>query len=975
MALCKDTEIKKVGCKIEDLTANPPVLLTNFVPDVNGVTHHNPLFCAENKPPQDLPIVQPNRTATFKNRKIVANDLVNETLKDGFRDISAFLWNVRNTINGEELYHVWTQGLNDDNLLNTRRLYNIIIHDDQSDNNSNLFGARKASIAVVGQLIQGSQTLSNGQRTTVFAPPGVDVDPQTGFELFSSFDQKMKDAIKTNRNYQDVVFSTLIPFDEEDIERFTIFDNNRYKATWDFNYNFLVQPYEDIIADPNIPVQHLPNLYVWFSELFNRQGETYTREFSVQRFYDLINLGGAITIKQTKENKEYPKSIVPRRTRAIKAFQSFDVTSTEEFRYFEEWGRKYQYVEQDAAQQLLKQFGGTIVTSEDLTLMNTINGRREFFPMLTSMTFPTQDAIFRGSDFRIQKPFLAALTTARLDDSLLLYVLQNIPQFDSPLINLTIEDVEKQELTVNQDIQDLIGENSSQNLILNFNRGNFNRLSYVDTFKEQDSVSLKKSRDFSSNAKIITSTNQRRVWNISKWIELFNSFEQGSEKLEKSNALQIFDTKEPDIATFLGSHPLELKKYDAKSFKFFKTLMFLIFSSKIKNMLKATKDNGQFRTVDDMFSFGKECHSEQIFFRVSKRRMSDNAILQNFYFPNSMTKDVLTWLDSQVKYGVDYKYEVFSYNLVLGTEYNYTNLVTTANKGVVFGPGNTSGINNSGPIPQYAPGSPLALFDIEYHPQFILIEQPYFEFMGKVLDNPPVPPELDFVPFIDVDDRIQINLRSNIGEILAKPIVFSDDEQDFVDQLIQLDGKIKFKNDDPVSEFEVFRLEGQKPKALTDFIGNSFVVKSNRSAPAASFMERIRTNVKYYYIFRSIDSHGHKSNPTPIYEIELVDDGGFIYLETNIISIEEVNNKESTKSFNRYMKIIPSILQSSIDLERSSGFKDAMGNIAASAKDVFPKVGLQDEDILDKRFKIRLTSKKSGKKIDINFKVQHKHDN
>lgn len=971
MSLCKEnTTIKVEGCKIEDPTANPPILLTNFQPDINGVTHHNPLFCQEKKPPIDEGLEEPSRIASFKNRKVVLNNISNGNIEDGFRKISSFLWNVRNTINGDELYHVWTQANSDDKLLDNRKLYNVIITDDQINKNSNLFGSRKASVGVIGQLIQGSQTLSNGSITTSFAPLGVNVDPLTGFESFESFRNKMREEIKTGVNYQDIVFSTMIPFDQEDVEELTVLDSNRYKSVWNFNYNFYAGLYEAFAANEDIPEQILPNLQVWFSELLNRQGESFVRELSVQRFFDFINLNGAIFTEQKKANLVFPKLFSNIRVNN----RSFDVTSTEEYRYFEEWSRRYNFLLPESFEKISKYFLTTMASSTDLDLIDRINQRNNFFPMNVYTSFPTQNAVFRGSSFAIQRPFLEALTEATLDDSLLIYIIRNTPQLGlmPTVVESSLE--QQQQGEINDEIKNLVGEEIEKTFILDRRRSNFDRLSYTSDFKEQNYTSLKKERGSLATSKIKTETNERRVWDVSKWIELFNSFEFGSETLEKNNALQIFETKELDVASFLGSHPLTLRNYNPQSFQFFKNLMLLVFSSKIKNMLKCTADGGLFRTVHDMFSFGRECHSEQLFFRICKKRASDNVILQNFYFPNSTKKDILEWYDSQVKYGEEYSYEVYSYNLVLSTEYNYSNLNIISNKNVTIpGQSNASGINDNGPVAQFSPGAPVAVFDIEYHPTFVLVEEPYFEFTGRVLDSPPVPPEFDFVPFVNVDDRIQINLRSNTGQIVAKPISLSIEEEEYYNQISDRDGNVLFKNDDPITSFEVYRLESV-PLRIEDFENNSFVVNSKNNAPAASFMENISTNIKYYYMFRSIDRHGHKSYPSPIYEVELVDDGGFIYLETKIIDINDISDKFLTKDFVKYLKIEPSILQTSIDLENSFGFKGADGQIAQSATDVYPKIGLQNETVFDKNYKIRITSKKSGKKIDINFKINHKHD-
>ena len=54
------------------------------------------------------------------------------------------------------------------------------------------------------------------------------------------------------------------------------------------------------------------------------------------------------------------------------------------------------------------------------------------------------------------------------------------------------------------------------------------------------------------------------------------------------------------------------------------------------------------------------------------------------------------------------------------------------------------------------------------------------------------------------------------------------------------------------------------------------------------FEESVLPNTKYYYTFRSVDVHGHMSNPTPIYQVELIDADGAIY---PLVNIYEMNSE------------------------------------------------------------------------------------
>ena len=140
---------------------------------------------------------------------------------------------------------------------------------------------------------------------------------------------------------------------------------------------------------------------------------------------------------------------------------------------------------------------------------------------------------------------------------------------------------------------------------------------------------------------------------------------------------------------------------------------------------------------------------------------------------------------------------------------------------------------------------------------------------------------------------------------------------------------------------------------------------SSDVATSVSFVDNISPNTKYYYTFRSIDVHGNRSNPTDIYVIELVELEGMIFFNQSIYEFgsKEYNNVKTEKTFKRYFQINPNLIQSLIDYEKT--FPDNDTSSALKATSV--SVGRADTSVWDKRFKLRITSKNSGKKFDINF--------
>ena len=173
-----------------------------------------------------------------------------------------------------------------------------------------------------------------------------------------------------------------------------------------------------------------------------------------------------------------------------------------------------------------------------------------------------------------------------------------------------------------------------------------------------------------------------------------------------------------------------------------------------------------------------------------------------------------------------------------------------------------------------------------------------------------------------------------------------------------------------VANFQVFRLEHNK---IFDALGsgepkprptsyNDFVLHPNEdfaileTGGSAAFDDSIEPNKKYYYTFRTVDNHGHISNPTPVYEVELIDEKGAVKPIIKTISMEAGENKAPLKEFQKYLLIKPT--------ERQIYFSEEPG-----VNSIFSAAGDPNNK---KKYKMRLTSKGTGKKIDINFSFTKK---
>lgn len=426
---------------------------------------------------------------------------------------------------------------------------------------------------------------------------------------------------------------------------------------------------------------------------------------------------------------------------------------------------------------------------------------------------------------------------------------------------------------------------------------------------------------------------QRRTWDVA---ELIEELREGGEKLN------------PESAIFLGNHEAEVRANNSPQFKFFKSLMFTIFLGKMQSLVKQ-----KFRTYDELMG-GEPAYSETVMYRISKHEFGPgNPAIQNIWLPNSNRIDVLRYLDTQVKYNKRYTYKVWAYQLVIGTKYWYSSLDATSY-------------------------DHHASFMVNMEPSIQLVETPYMETTLRVTDKPPVPPDVNIIPYKGVDNEMLFYMKGNVGEFDADPVLIQPTDQAVFNtiresQKKRTNEKITFGSDDPTSVFQIFRIE-QRPKSYSDFTGNlrasvrtDVSLASLQKASSAAFVDEIEPNQKYYYIIRSIDVHGQLSNPSPVFEVEIINENGLVFPTIRCVEFEKMA-RASDKPARRFIQIVPTVLQSLIN-EEKSGYENA-----ETAEDVRKKInlGVTTDAVWDKTFKMRLTSKSTGKKVELVFGFEHK---
>jgi hypothetical protein len=175
---------------------------------------------------------------------------------------------------------------------------------------------------------------------------------------------------------------------------------------------------------------------------------------------------------------------------------------------------------------------------------------------------------------------------------------------------------------------------------------------------------------------------------------------------------------------------------------------------------------------------------------------------------------------------------------------------------------------------------------------------------------------------------------------------------------------------------EVYRIN-EKPRTIEDFDNNLIstldlkIKDSDFTLSNTIFYDMIKTNQKYYYVFRVLNENLVLGHLSEIYEAELIDDGGYIYSNFDVLFEEELREDifvNPSISFKKLIQLQPNMSQII--------FNDSLVdyNAPASEQLINMTLGSVADLIWDKTFKIRLTSKKTGKKIDLNVTYKYERD-
>tara|TARA_R100000664_G_scaffold32871_1_gene48571 strand:+ start:1190 stop:3817 length:2628 start_codon:yes stop_codon:yes gene_type:complete len=405
-------------------------------------------------------------------------------------------------------------------------------------------------------------------------------------------------------------------------------------------------------------------------------------------------------------------------------------------------------------------------------------------------------------------------------------------------------------------------------------------------------------------------------------------------------------------------------------------------------------------------------YSETLAYRIEKigglpsTDARTQNVLQNFWLMNSADIDTFDFHDTQVKYDRDYTYNVYAYVLVVGTKYSTSDLVLSRDLGCedgdlvgveMYNPTsgdrtaeiyesnlNTDNLFKSrlsdaeyGETFQIFSQFPyVADYMMKYQPVMKIIEVPLYSKTLRVLDNPGN--KLQTIPYQIDDDSQRIGFKFDYEFFTENNTIMSavtTADQNYINNYLHandLTPESILENETVANPrtVEVFRLE-RMPSLITDFEDSLLTtidlsmqndnINTNRET---YYEDAVVTNQKYYYLFRALNQQGTISHLSEIYEAQLVNDGGYNYAVFNVINEKELqqhSNIDNTfNSFKKIFQLQPNIGQITLQTNNADFEQEASSQMANVS------VGNSDDLIWDKTFKIRLSSKKTGRKIDLN---------
>lgn len=328
-------------------------------------------------------------------------------------------------------------------------------------------------------------------------------------------------------------------------------------------------------------------------------------------------------------------------------------------------------------------------------------------------------------------------------------------------------------------------------------------------------------------------------------------------------------------------------------------------------------------------------YHDLVCYEVTKSKFG--SPVQTFF----ITPEQKRFYDTQIFSKTDYDYEVYAYIIVIPLAIKF-DVIMAEDTAIV--------------TPTY-----------DYRAQILKLPISVANITTKTFA--PTTPEVTFINQSNESNNFKIFLEQSFIDHRAifQPLTDSDLEVDkFTFKGIQGDSlKTIFKIGEAGVTYQIYKLN-QKPTSFLDF-ENALAVTSDTNSNNAVVNMMLTPNRKFYLLFRTVNAFGIPSNPSPVYEVELIKDSDETRITYKTINFKHKVDR-SFISFGRFIKIYPAFEQLSINRWPGPGGEPPPD---ANSSEIFTPYGVYyvgdaDVPIWGRKMKFRIRSKNTGKIIDIN---------
>lgn len=334
---------------------------------------------------------------------------------------------------------------------------------------------------------------------------------------------------------------------------------------------------------------------------------------------------------------------------------------------------------------------------------------------------------------------------------------------------------------------------------------------------------------------------------------------------------------------------------------------------------------------------------EILFYKIEKRQFNNNKTNKpiNTVYIVPTESELINYFDTQVKYGVDYYYSISAFTLVLTNSYSYQSYY--------------SDVKELEKQKDLSEG--LYKINISNSLNYDILEIPMANFFGSIQEKPYNKPKIEIV---QNDNKLMFSLQKLAGGGFEKFKVIENNDFKIFEQIrLSQDNPDQetietVENKSAITKLQIYKTPNT-PRTYLDFqnrLYKTLILDENLN----NFMDMIETNKKYFYLFRSLNEHDVPSNVSEVFQVELIDEDGYMYLEQKNIDLEAGPEKQNSKGMKRYLLIRPSVIQTQPKYNKNIG----------SVQDI--NLGPEGENVWYKDFVVKIKSKKSNRVLKFNIK-------